>query len=395
VSSPVTPTGRYSGVQLPGFWYVACLSRELRRRPIGRTVLGVPLALFRDADGRPAAVLDRCPHRNLPLSLGARRDGLLECRYHGWRFDADGACRLVPGLIGDQQAAAATGDATAAQTGDRQAAAGTGDQQAAAGTGGSGRPASAYDRVARRVASFPVAERDGLVWVVPSREPPGQPEPLPMPQVGAPGYATVWRRRTLSASVHAAVENALDVPHTAFLHRGLFRGRRTPVPVEVAVRHAPGSVEAAYRGEPVPPGIAARLLAPEGGVVEHADRFILPSIAQVEYRLGDSHLLITSAYTPSGEFDTMLHAVVTFRLRAPTALVRAVVVPVADRILRQDAWVLRHQTDNIRRFGGEHFANTPIDVLGPHVARLMRQAARGEIDTEPPPGPEERVTMLT
>lgn len=109
VSLPVTPTDRYSIVPLPRFWYVACLSRELRRRrPIARTVLGFPLALFRGADGRPAAVLDRCAHRNLPLSLGECRDGLLQCRYHGWRFDADGVCRLVPGLTNDPGAASLT-----------------------------------------------------------------------------------------------------------------------------------------------------------------------------------------------------------------------------------------------------------------------------------------------
>jgi phenylpropionate dioxygenase-like ring-hydroxylating dioxygenase large terminal subunit len=366
-SLPVNPTGRYSVVPLPRFWYVACLSRELRRRPIARTMLGVPLALFRGADGRPAAVLDRCAHRNLPLSLGQCRDGLLQCRYHGWRFD-EGVCRLVPGLINDPGTAST-------------------DEAHTSGT--------EFDSVARRVPSFPAVERDGLVWVVPSLESPLQGEPLAMPEVGTAGYASVWRRRTLSATVHAALENALDVPHTAFLHRGLFRGRRTPVPVDVTVRHGPGMVEAIYEGEPVPSGIGARVLAPEGGVVEHVDRFILPSISQVEYRLGDSHLLITSAFTPVGDFETMLHAVVTFRLRLPAAAVRAVIVPIAERIQRQDAWVLRHQNENIRRFGGEHFANTRIDVLGSHILRLMRRAARGEIDVEPPSGPEERVTMFT
>lgn len=351
----VTPTGRSSFVPLPRFWYVACLSRELRRRPIARTLLGVPLALFRDGRGRAVAVLDRCPHRNLPLSLGTCRDGLLECRYHGWRFDGEGVCRAVPGL--------------------------------AAG--------GADDRVARRVPVFPVVERDGFVWVVPSLDAPLQPEPRAMPQLGVAGYASVWRRRTLAGTVHAAVENALDVPHTAFLHRGLFRGRRTPVPVDVTVRHGPGTVEAVYEGEPVPPGVAARVLAPEGGMVEHVDRFVLPSIAQVEYRLGDSHLLITSAFTPVADVGTVLHAVVTFRVRLPAPLVRAVVVPIADRIVRQDAWVLRRQSDNIRRFGGEHFASTPIDVLGPHVLRLMRRASQGDVGGDTPPGPEERVRILT
>ena len=57
-------------------WYAAALARELRDRPLGRTVRGRPLVLFRTGDGRPAALADRCPHRNVPLSLGRCRDGV-------------------------------------------------------------------------------------------------------------------------------------------------------------------------------------------------------------------------------------------------------------------------------------------------------------------------------
>ena len=55
---------------------------------------------------------------------------------------------------------------------------------------------------------------------------------------------------------HAALENALDVPHTAFLHRGLFRGGSTRNEVMTAVRHSRRGVEAEYVGEPRPPGLA-------------------------------------------------------------------------------------------------------------------------------------------
>jgi phenylpropionate dioxygenase-like ring-hydroxylating dioxygenase large terminal subunit len=347
----VAATGRYSVVHLPRYWYAACQSRDLRGKPIARTVLGVPLALFRAAGGRVAAVLDRCPHRNMPLSLGDCRSGELQCRYHGWRFDATGACRAVPGLTVD-----------------------------------------AVDKGVRRVEAFPAMERDGLVWVVPGLEPPVVDEPPALPHVHDPGYATVRRSLQVSATLHAALENTLDVPHTAFLHRGLFRGGREPVPIDVTVRHGDGMVEAIYEGEPRPPGFAARLLAPEGGEVEHVDRFLMPSLAQVEYRLGRNHLVITSAYTPIGDFETALHASVTFRIGMPTALVRAAVTPVANVIFRQDAWVLRHQTANIRRFDGERFASTRIDVLGPHILRMLRRAERGE-DGTAAPAEEDRVTL--
>jgi nitrite reductase/ring-hydroxylating ferredoxin subunit len=37
--------------------------------------------------GEFAAMLDRCPHRNIPLSRGLVNDGILTCPGHFWRFD--------------------------------------------------------------------------------------------------------------------------------------------------------------------------------------------------------------------------------------------------------------------------------------------------------------------
>ncbi|MEA2716092.1 MAG: hypothetical protein QOI99_409 [Actinomycetota bacterium] len=325
-------------VRLPQFWYVACLSGDLRRtRPLARTVLGVRLALFRDEAGRAAAVLDRCPHRNVPLSIGQVCDGQLQCAYHGWRFDGTGACRAVPGLVGD-----------------------------------------VHGRQARRVDAFPTAEHDGFVWVWPTAGAAAAPPRFRFPWVDEPGYTTVRRHLSVTAGLHAALENTLDVPHTAFLHGGLFRGGRAPVDIDVVVRHTADGVEAEYLGEPRPPGVAGRILAPAGGVVSHVDRFVMPSIAQVEYRLGENHLVTSTAFTPGEAGMTDLHAAVTFRLRLPPRLVRAIVTPVANRIFAQDRTILRAQADNIRRFGGEQFASTELDVLGTHVLRLLRRAERGE-----------------
>ena len=333
--------GRTSVVHLYDHWYVACLSSELRRRPLARTLLGTPVALFRDGAGRPAAVLDRCPHRNVPLSLGRRRDGLLQCRYHGWSFDPSGRCRAVPGLCGEDP-----------------------------------------DRRSRAVTAFPAVDRDGFVWVFVARDGDTAPEPredpFRFPCVDDPRYTTVRRALDFQGTLHAALENTLDVPHTAFLHGGLFRGGREPVEIEVVVRQGRDRVEAEYVGEPRPPGIAGRVLAPGGGVVHHVDRFILPSVAQVEYRLEDNHLLVTSAYTPVGDHVTRVHAAVTFSLRVPHRLVQVVLPPIAGLIAAQDARILRHQADTIRRFGGEQFSSTELDVLGQHILRMLRRAERGE-----------------
>ena len=48
-----------------------------------------------------------------------------------------------------------------------------------------------------------------------------------------------------------------------------------------------------------------------------------------------------------------------------------------DQVLRQDRDALRAQTEAIRRFGGERYASTELDLMGPEILRMLRQAERG------------------
>ncbi|MGC4091309.1 MAG: hypothetical protein QM756_26210 [Polyangiaceae bacterium] len=47
--------------------------------------------------------------------------------------------------------------------------------------------------------------------------------------------------------------------------------------------------------------------------------------------------------------------------------------------LGQDKKILKAQSDNVARFGGEQYQSTDVDFLGPHVWRLLKQAERGEV----------------
>jgi phenylpropionate dioxygenase-like ring-hydroxylating dioxygenase large terminal subunit len=329
------PSTFASVVRLPHSWFILCTSRELGREPLARKLQGTPLVLFRDGEGRPRALLDRCPHRNVPLSLGRVVEGTLQCAYHGWRFDGEGRCRLIPGLLGESEAKSrcATWHAT--------------------------------------------REQEGFVWVysTPGVEPTS--EPYRFPLLDAHGYSTVRRMLSAKGTLHSTLENTLDVPHTAYLHGGWFRTEEKRNEIEVVVRRGADRVEAEYLGEPRPSGLAGRLLAPGGGVVQHFDRFLLPSIAQVEYRIGDdSHLLVTSAMTPVDDWETEVYAVVTFRMPLPHWLVKPFLTPVALHIFQQDARMLERQTRTLQHFGTETYASTEIDVLGPPILRLLRQAER-------------------
>ena len=136
-------------------------------------------------------------------------------------------------------------------------------------------------------------------------------------------------------------------------------------------------------GEPRPPGLIGRILSPSGGIVTHFDRFLLPCVAQVEYRIGDeNHILVDSVMTPEDDFKTRIYAVVSFRSRLPHFLIRPFVKPLALKVFKQDAFILKKQTETIHAFGGEQFASTEIDVLGRHIWRLLKAAERGDAGSD-------------
>ena len=114
-------------------------------------------------------------------------------------------------------------------------------------------------------------------------------------------------------------------------------------------------------------------------MVHHVDRFYLPGIAQVEYRLGNHQLMTTSALTPIDGFRTKMYAVVSFRFGWLAPLLRPFVTPLALKVVNQDVEMLRSMQENINRFGGEDYANTEVDVLSSSILRLLRRAAKDQL----------------
>jgi phenylpropionate dioxygenase-like ring-hydroxylating dioxygenase large terminal subunit len=79
-------------------WYVAGWSSEVVGQDfLARTIIDVPVALWRRADGEIVAFEDLCCHRGAPLSKGRREGDCVRCMYHGLKFDADGRCIEIPG----------------------------------------------------------------------------------------------------------------------------------------------------------------------------------------------------------------------------------------------------------------------------------------------------------
>ncbi len=299
------------------------------RKPLAIEFLNSPLVVFRDGAGTPGVLPDRCPHRNAPLSMGRVRVGALECGYHGWCFDSGGACVAIPGLVGDVS-----------------------------------------ER--RGVSAHAAVEQDGVVWFwsEPDEEPSAEPQRLP--DMG-PGSREVVLTYDIGATMQATIENTLDVAHTAFLHRGLLRGA-APNRITAHRRPIPNGVEVQYVGEPFGIGF---IRAKSGATLEHYDRFLLPCIAQVEYRAGPwLHLTNSVLHLPMSEFRTRTWFILRVKSdRLPSRLVQAVIRLQGPHVAKQDKRVLERQTETVRRFGGEQYSSTDLDLFGNAIALLVRHAS--------------------
>ncbi|MCL2429731.1 MAG: aromatic ring-hydroxylating dioxygenase subunit alpha [Alphaproteobacteria bacterium] len=161
-----------------GQWYVAAFRDEVTTAPLGRTICNKPVVLYRRENGTVAALEDRCSHRRYPLSRGKVAGDLLRCGYHGAAFDADGRCVAIPG------------------------------QEAI--------PASLNLR------AYPVAERDGVIFLWPGDAADADPESLPDWHVNeAAEWATVRGIHHMPANYQLVLDNLLDLTHVQFVHRNL------------------------------------------------------------------------------------------------------------------------------------------------------------------------------
>src|SRR5688572_2663722 len=82
---------------LRNYWYPLVWSEHVTtEKPVPFKAFAEDLVIWRDKDGQPSVLRDRCPHRAARLSIGRVLNGQLQCVFHGLRFDRDGKCVLIP-----------------------------------------------------------------------------------------------------------------------------------------------------------------------------------------------------------------------------------------------------------------------------------------------------------
>lgn len=90
---PGTPMGEL----LRRYWAPVGAAAELDDTPLKPLrLMGEDLVLYKDRGGRYGLVDRHCPHRRADMSYGWVEDCGIRCHYHGWAFDASGACINQP-----------------------------------------------------------------------------------------------------------------------------------------------------------------------------------------------------------------------------------------------------------------------------------------------------------
>ena len=158
-------------------WYAAAWASELGEAPLARRILGEPVVLFRGPDGSIAALMDRCPHRLVPLSMGSVTERGLQCGYHGMVFNGAGRCVYIPG----------------------------------------------QDMIPPRaqVRSYPIAERYGMAWIWMGEAEKADAASLPnIPHYGEDSWELIDGGYQHHPSNYLnIVENLMDPAHTTFVHK--------------------------------------------------------------------------------------------------------------------------------------------------------------------------------
>jgi len=347
----VRGTGKFTTPYLLKQWYVACTEKELaKKKTIASKVCGVQLVIFRNSEGRASALLDRCPHRNVPLSLGKMNEGEIICYYHGWQFNGRGERTKIPGLENNKEQSHNCS-----------------------------------------VPSFSCFEQDGFIWVCPTHGHTPELPPYKLPEYDE-GYLHIELYADLNCNLYAALENALDVAHTSFIHEGLLRGKRDRCEVTAQLSATEHGIQAEYIGEKL---LQNGDKPPEGTTPEHFDRFIMPSITESEYKSGPTFHQITNGFhTPIDENTTRFYFVNHSKMGGIIPKLSKYIQPIARffvrRVLVQDCDVLAQQQQTVREFGGEDFQSSRMDVLGPHIGRFLTHSKKFEQGIVETPLPELR-----
>ena len=234
------------------YWHPVAAEADVTDAPIGVTVLGESVVLFR-SDGRVVAFRDLCAHRGAKLSLGSVSAGRIVCPYHGFTYDGSGACVYIPSQPKDAQ------------------------------------------RIPHRLHlnQYRCQVSCGLVWV--ALEDPVAEIPS-FPEFADPNYRNhIAFRQFWACSAARFIENATDFSHFPYVHPGSLGDPEHPEMHPFEVERTPYGLRWVYDIR-LPPS-AGHL----GGVVVYETNLIFPFTVYLRANGEDGTTILFTTAQPIGD----------------------------------------------------------------------------------------------
>jgi phenylpropionate dioxygenase-like ring-hydroxylating dioxygenase large terminal subunit len=327
---------------LPQYWYIVGESFEFTKDEIlSRQILDEWLACYRDERGQITIVQDRCIHRCARLSCGSIKQGKLTCGYHGWVYGLNGHVESIP----------------------------------------SEKRHEAVSKRELQAKTYPVLEQDGYIYVClsPSSKTPSKPHFLSSQSADFRGHVRL--RNRFGNSLANCVENYIDVPHTAYVHHGIFRKPRAQE-LRTTVIRKDGEIHITYHGETLNLGSFSWFLNPQGKEILHSDHFYPPNVTSVHYQLPNGYRYsITSHSVPLSDMETLVYTDIHYDFGFWSPFVKWLVRRQAQTVINQDIEILDQQGRNIEKYGAL-FYPTSADVIHTLTSEIIDSLKKGNDPSE-------------
>jgi len=312
---------------LDNIWYVAGLSKRVKPGALVRKILfGEPVLLTRAQSGQLFALRDMCPHRGAPLSKGCLHEergvAKIACPYHGWQFDAKtGACTHIPALSEN-------------------------DPQ---------------DYSSIRVRSYPVEEKNGLIWIFLADTNANEGAALLSPfDVGIPDHFKPKSVTIVEAlgPYQEAVIGLVDPAHTPFVHQQWW-WRKGRAAQEKIKNYVP--LDYGFRIPGHPPSSNSLVYKMLGGAPTTQIDFLLPGLRIETIRNDKATIIGMTAITPLEKGRSQITHLLYWD-KALLSFLKPMIDAMASSFLMQDAMILRAQATNL-----DHYNHHPLYLGDPDL----------------------------
>ncbi len=291
------------------FWYAALPASDLKRGEMKRQMLcNRPFLILRDKNGEISALDDHCPHRGIPLSDGRFDGKLVECCYHGWKFNCEGVCTEIPSLMPDSPVKT--------------------------------------ERI--RTKNFPCKECDELIWVYIADDKVKENKQVPKLETFSEKYKSHVLSTTLKCDMDHGIIGLMDPAHGPFVHQSWWWRKQKSIhekakifePIPDGFRmssHTPSNNSAAYK-----------LLNIYNEPITTQIDFVLPNRRLELIRCGKYWFSSQAIVTPITDKESRLDFVAAWNILNGVPFVKSLYKIFAKKFIGQDQSIMEKQSVGLR-----------------------------------------------